>query len=228
MGTVNPTSSSATRCTVVKVVPSVGPYPLRRMPPLLTLSLTRPTDSTSPPASTCLTPLSASGWYACICSKRAAVSHSDVTPASFSLRPSASNSSGPSGYTTSFPPCSSAPHTSNVDASKPVGANCSHTSSGPKSATPPPNTSRVTARCGTATPFGFPVLPDVNITYARWPPPTRAPGFVSGCLAICVSHSVSTHTTNSLPDATSSASFSCATSSATPASRFIHPSRSSG
>ncbi len=159
---------------------SVGPYPLMSTFPEASRSRTRPTGSTSPPASNCFTPARASGCLACICSNSAAVSHNDVMPALPNVRPRSSSEGVPAGYTTSFAPCSSAPHTSSVDASKEMGANCSHTSSGPKCAKSVPSTNRDTARCGTPTPFGRPVLPDVNITYARFAPLTWMEGDVSG------------------------------------------------
>ncbi|GHG96604.1 hypothetical protein GCM10012319_61200 [Comamonas sp. KCTC 72670] len=227
--TVAPTSSGfSIRYVAENVVFSVGPYPLMSTCPDASRSFTRATGSASPPAKSCFTVASACGCLACICSNSAAVSHSDVTAASSSFRPSASSDGVPAGYTTSFDPCSSAPQSSSVEASKEMGASCSHTSSGPKRAKSVPSTNRDTARCGTPTPFGFPVLPDVNITYARLSPPVPTPTLLSGCLAMSASHSVSTLTTNSPPDATSSASRSWATSTATPASRFIHASRSSG
>ncbi len=207
---------------------SVGPYPLMRTPPAASRSFTRPTGSTSPPASNCFTPASASGCLACICSNSAAVSHNDVMPASPSVRPSSSSEGVPAGYTTSFAPCSSAPHTSNVEASKEMGASCSHTSSGPKCAKSVLSTNRDTARCGTPTPFGRPVLPDVNITYARFSPPTRVGG-LSSDWRVMTAHSVSTHTTRSTSVwVKDGSSFCWVTSSDTSASCFIHASRSCG
>ncbi|CAM4542836.1 hypothetical protein MYXA107069_36930 [Myxococcus xanthus] len=181
MDTDTPTSSGfSIRYVLENVVFSVGPYPLMSRPPAANRSSTRNTGKASPPASNWRTLARAFGCRACICSKSAAVSHNDVTPEDSRFRPSSSSDGVPAGYTTNREPCSSAPHTSSVDASKEIGASCSHTSSGPKCTKSVPSTRRDTARCGTPTPFGFPVLPDVNITYARFPPPTLALGVICG------------------------------------------------
>ncbi|GHG96592.1 hypothetical protein GCM10012319_61180 [Comamonas sp. KCTC 72670] len=228
--TVAPTSSGfSIRYVLENVVFSVGPYPLMSTLPAANRSFTRATGSASPPASNCFTFASACGCLACICSNSAAVSHSDVTSASPSFRPNSSSDGVPAGYTTSFAPCSSAPHNSSVDASKEMGANCNHTSSGPKRAKSVSNTNRDTARCGTPTPLGFPVLPDVNITYARFSPHTHGPGLLSGCPAMSASHSVSTLTIG-VPSARRRLLFSecCPTKAFTSASWTIHLNRSCG
>ena len=62
------------------------------------------------------------------------------------------------------PPLSSGAQISSVEASKDVGASCSHDSSDPMPTKSCPRTSRTIPRCGTTTPLGCPVEPDVNIT----------------------------------------------------------------
>lgn len=68
----------------------------------------------------------------------------------------------PYSGTSSSPPCASAPHSSQTAKSKEKEWNCTHTSCGPK-----PMSGRVfassdtTLECGTTTPLGRPVDPDV-------------------------------------------------------------------
>src|SRR5574341_313121 len=139
-----------------------------RVPP----SASRPrltclTDNASPPISNCFNPRSAVGSSSITALNNDAVSHSVVTPSRSIASPSSPAVGTPSRYKTHFPPCSSGPHSSSVEASNDTGANCKNTSSGPNSAYSTPNTSRNTPRCLTSTPFGTPVDPDVYVTYAR-------------------------------------------------------------
>ncbi len=68
----------------------------------------------------------------------------------------------PGGVTTSRAPLASIPQISAVEASKENGASSSPTWRGPKARQPA--TRRTTPRCGTATPLGAPVEPEVYIT----------------------------------------------------------------
>ncbi|CAM3562965.1 hypothetical protein COSO111634_19385 [Corallococcus soli] len=82
-----------------------------------------------------------------------------------SSRRYAANATGDSATSrdipTSRPPLSSAPHTSNVAASNDAFDTCAMRSSADSWMKFVSTTSRTTARCGTHTPFGLPVLPDV-------------------------------------------------------------------
>ncbi|CAM4117199.1 hypothetical protein COSO111634_33440 [Corallococcus soli] len=82
-----------------------------------------------------------------------------------SSRRYAANAAGDSATSrdipTSRPPCSSVPHTSNVAASNDAFDACATRSSAVNWMKFVSTTSRTTARCGTHTPFGLPVLPDV-------------------------------------------------------------------
>ena len=65
---------------------------------------------------------------------------------------------------TSVPPFSNAPQISSVAASKAMGEFCRMRSSGPRAMKFCPCTKRRMARCGTTTPLGTPVEPEVYIT----------------------------------------------------------------
>ncbi len=82
------------------------------------------------------------------------------------------------GKTTQLPPFSSGAQSSNVEASKDVGAiNKEALKRVELRVLLPPRTSRTTARCGMATPLGRPVDPDVYIMYARLCELPEIPGF---------------------------------------------------
>ena len=92
------------------------------------------------------------------------MSHRVVTPWREIAAPRSARLGTPGGITTSRPPLASAPQISRVEASKEREASCSRVWPRPRSAKPGSLTSRTTARCGTATPFGRPVEPEVYIT----------------------------------------------------------------
>ena len=149
----------------MKVVFSVGPYPLTRGCPRRAVSTARTASglSTSPPARTtgtaAIAPISASAsWW-----NSPAVSQATVTPAVRSSDATSGSPSGPGGAITIVAPVSSAPQISRVDASNATGARWSSRSPGPREANVGSLMSRMTARCGTATPFGTPVEPEVKL-----------------------------------------------------------------
>ena len=76
-----------------------------------------------------------------------------------------SSADRPAGMTIRRPPFSSGPQISNVAASNDAGAMCRNTSSsGPNQHSVFPGPGGLLPGCGTQTPFGVPVEPDVNIT----------------------------------------------------------------
>ena len=77
---------------------------------------------------------------------------------------SASDTPRPAAGRTTRAPFASAPQSSRVAASKEMEASWKKTSPEPRSAKSVSRTSRTTARWGTATPFGLPVVPEVYIT----------------------------------------------------------------
>jgi hypothetical protein len=97
--------------------------------------------------------------------KRAVVRKSAVTPSSAIAAASRSGARVTSrGRPTTAAPFRSAPQISKVAASNEMLAACPTRSPGPRSANPPARARRATARCGTATPFGRPVEPEVKRT----------------------------------------------------------------
>ena len=170
IGTVAPTwLGSVMTWHVVKVVFSVGPYPLTSGRPRRAASTARTVSalSTSPPARTTGTAAIASMLASAIWWNSTAGSQATVTPAERSSDAMSGSPSGPGGAITTVAPVSSAPQISNVEASKPAGARCSSRSPGPRDANVGSLTSRMTARCGIPAPFGAPVEPEVKLTYAK-------------------------------------------------------------
>ena len=145
--------------------------------------------------------------------------------------PSSPRSGFSGGATTSFPPLSSAPQISSVDASNDTGARCSSTSFAPSSTKSVCFTSRSTARCGTAVPLGTPVEPDVYITYARCSGPRPSTETAPSLCASMTAASPSSETTCRKLSAVAgsfSSSASCATSTPMAESSSMKPSRSAG
>ena len=166
IGTVGPAwPGSVMTWQAVKVVFSVGPYPLTRGCPRRVASTARTVSglSTSPPARTtgtaAIAPISVSAsWW-----NSPAVSQATVTPPVRSSDAISGSPSGPGGAITTVAPVSSAPQISSVAASKAAGARWSSRWPGPRGAKAGALMSRTTARCGTATPFGAPVEPEVKL-----------------------------------------------------------------
>ena len=76
-------------------------------------------------------------------------------------RSRSSTATSPAGGMATRPPLSSGAQISNVEASNDTGAISSTVVAGPSSVKSVSRTRRSTARCGTATPFGRPVEPEV-------------------------------------------------------------------
>src|SRR5215510_1634642 len=129
------------------------------------------TDSASPPTSNCFTPASACTPLSTTPLYSALVSHSVSTPSRSINSPNSAALATRPGYSTSLPPRNSAPQISKVAASKALEAICSTTDCWSNRTYAGSCTSRSTFACVTAIPFGWPVDPDVNITYARLSPP---------------------------------------------------------
>ena len=115
----------------MNVVLSVGPYPLMRRVVGSAASARRTcaTDKASPPTNSCSIGTSVWGASSTTALNNEVVSHSAFTRC---LRITALNRAGAgtrSGNNTHRPPCTSAPQTSNVEASKAGGASCSQTCS---------------------------------------------------------------------------------------------------
>jgi hypothetical protein len=183
------TSSGRIAWQHVNVVFSVGPYPLTNVV-AGARSIARRTccgESASPPVRICVSPERHAGDSSTSALKYDAVSHAEVTPSRRTSAASSAAVSGPGPATTQRPPFRSGAQISRVDASNDVGARWSHVSSGPMRAKSWPRTRRTMARCGTATPFGVPVEPLVNITYAASADPGRA---TSGAAAVSESAAV--------------------------------------
>ncbi len=121
----------------------------------------------------CRKPRKHSGDSSAITRNSPAVSCTAVTP-SAAARPSRRASGAPGSAMTTVPPTASGSHRSKSDASKAYGAWASTASSGPTphlgSLTRP-----ATLPCGTRTPFGSPVEPEVYMTYAASSAPTGTP-----------------------------------------------------
>src|SRR5206468_12906168 len=105
-----------------------------------------------------------------------------VTPSS---RTSAANASGvrasPDGTTTSRPPYTSAPHISHTEKSNPAEWNIVQVSAAVKwNSDSVPVNKLATLPCVIPTPLGWPVDPDVKMTYASVALVTRHAGAVTG------------------------------------------------
>ncbi len=123
--------------------------------------------TTSPPAQTSFRPAKVAGASSAISRNRPAVNHMLVSSwRSISPR-SPPVSRCPAGATTTVPPFSSGIHSSWVEASKAIGE-CSSTRAWCPVAYTLCAARSATFRCVTTTPFGTPVEPEVNITYALW------------------------------------------------------------
>jgi hypothetical protein len=97
--------------------------------------------------------------------------------------------------TTQQPPFSSGPQSSSVDASKATDDIRPQRLSGPKRAKPGSTTRRCTPRCGTTTPLGAPVVPDVNITYSGVSPGVSGQPGTDGNAGCCSARRTSSATT---------------------------------
>ncbi len=156
-------ASSSMEWQQVKVVFSVGPYPLISTPGPNSLSALRTcgTLSTSPPARICRTPFRRSRCWSTIKLNSPAVNHTTLTRFR-SMVSTISCSVGLSwGCSTRVAPFNNAPQISSVEASMEILDNCRKTWSGPKGRKFCSRTNRTTARWGTTTPLGVPVEPDV-------------------------------------------------------------------
>src|SRR6185503_5088067 len=200
-----PLSSLLTSWLHVNVVPSVGPYPfISRHPSTSSTTLIDcSTGSTSPPATNCLTPLRPSMFISTICPNSADVSHILLTPLLFISSPNSSTVCLPALAIATFPPFNSPPQFSNVAASNDIGAYCRITSPSSNFTYSVFFTSLTTPRCVTATPFGFPVDPDVYITYARLSPLPSTSRFSP--LSFSISPLSSSTFTTSTPSSSNSA-----------------------
>ena len=131
---IAPAGTTATGYAVANVVTSVGPYTcaIRRGPPAVCSAATQRGSTASPPNSRVSSPASAPGASRPIWCTSAVVRNSVVTPAARTAAPSAGgDTTTAAGSTTSRPPCSHAPHISNVAASNATVAACPITVAGP-------------------------------------------------------------------------------------------------
>ena len=128
-------------------------------------------ESVSPPTNRSRTPASASGRVSTIVLKKAAVSQRHSMSWRRIVRAMASGAgiSSPSN-STQQPPRRSGTQRSNVDASNASGDSWRKRPGGRPVMRSRPWTRRITARWGTATPFGCPVDPEVYMMYARASP----------------------------------------------------------
>src|SRR6478736_9175372 len=111
-------------------------------------------------------PANASGRWSATRWNRPEVSQAWVTfeePRNLA-RPSGVGS--PGGYTTTVVPFTNGTNSSNVDASKASGDRRSIREPARSANSDPSSANRSTARCGTTTPLGTPVVPEVNEMYA--------------------------------------------------------------
>lgn len=158
---------AAARWNAAKVVVSVGPYPLTSRAGGEPASNRRTTDrsSCSPPTRTVPTLRSAAGRSRAIRWNNEVVRNSTSTDrSSRCVVHSSRGRSVTAGRGTTQPPAASAPQTSKVLASNAGFEVWATRSPGATVQNSGSTTSRPTARCGTTTPFGSPVEPDVNMT----------------------------------------------------------------
>ncbi len=139
-------------------------------------------ETTPPPVNTWRSPRSASGRWSATRWNRPAVSQAWVTPAARRNRARLSGVGSAGGWTTTVVPLASGTSSSRVEASKASGDSRSidapgrsaDTSASARRSAPAgrstsanrsaSSTRRSTARCGTTTPLGTPVVPEVKET----------------------------------------------------------------
>src|SRR5215813_1587500 len=167
MGTFSSISSPISY-PVANVVLSVGPYTFSRRHGCNASRALLPcrVDITSPPVSNCRIPCNPSNSPSTIALNSAVVRNPVVTPSSLINFPNASSDGRSSPTIAIRPPPHNGPHTSNVEASNAIGAQLSTTSPSSR-AYQFPHTNRTMLPWLTPIPFGFPVDPDVYITYAK-------------------------------------------------------------
>ncbi len=161
--------------------------------------------TTSPPVSTSRRPCRHSGDSSATTRNVPAVRCTALTPAATAARMSWA-STAPGAATTTRPPEASGTQISNREASKACGACMSTASRGPTDQPRSP-TRPATLPCGTATPLGTPVEPEVYMTYARSSAPTRTGTRASaGLTATAAGVRSSSSTTSSAAASTGTAS----------------------
>src|SRR5262245_25788569 len=124
-------------------------------------------DNASPPMINCRTPARLWGDSSITTLNNEAVNHNVVTCSSASTRRICSTCGTGSGNRTQRPPCKRGAQISNVDASKQIDDKCKIDSRWPNLTYSTPNNKRTILRWQISVPFGWPVEPEVYITYAR-------------------------------------------------------------
>src|SRR5437763_1354775 len=109
-------------------------------------------------------PLRLAGASARVALNSEAVSHAVVTCCCWIRAPMRAGVGRRSGNRTQRAPCSKAPHSSKVEASKEMGAMCKSVRLPSRRAYSTPNSRRVMLRWQISTPLGWPVEPEVYIT----------------------------------------------------------------